>query len=177
MFSLKWRISTWNVWQNKLDNSCYHAQPHPIIVNYFPGSAPKRRRRTFPISSLSSPRSLHAFRARAQICPSGFPIPVFLAPDTRAVDCLPWLTSVETLIPTYWTGKKGRSRERQSRDHERPRCELINQSEVKPKTIVTYSHAFSRAWRHVFASNSDWFIWLFTTVVIGQSNYFGWFWF
>ena len=35
------------------------------------------------------------------------------------------------------------------------------------------SHAFSRAWRrlHVFASNSDWFIALFTSVVIGQSNY------
>ena len=32
-----------------------------------------------------------------------------------------------------------------------------------------------RAWRrlHVFASSSDWFIELFTTVVIGQSNYFG----
>ena len=26
---------------------------------------------------------------------------------------------------------------------------------------------------HVFASNSDWFIGLFTTVVISQSNYFG----
>ena len=40
---------------------------------------------------------------------------------------------------------------------------------------MTYSHAFSRAWhgRHVFASSSDWFIGLFTTVVIGQSNYFG----
>ena len=37
---------------------------------------------------------------------------------------------------------------------------------------MTYSHAFSRAWhgRHVFASSSDWFIGLFTTVVIGQSN-------
>ena len=47
--------------------------------------------------------------------------------------------------------------------------------EEKPKPIVTYSHAFSRAWhgRHVFASSSDWFIGLFTTVVIGQSNYFG----
>ena len=33
----------------------------------------------------------------------------------------------------------------------------------------------SRAWhrRHVFASSSDWFIGLFTTAVIGQSNYFG----
>ena len=40
---------------------------------------------------------------------------------------------------------------------------------------MTYSHAFYRAWygRHVFASSSDWFIGLFTTVVIGQSNYFG----
>ena len=52
---------------------------------------------------------------------------------------------------------------------------FLDQSEVKPKPIVTYSHAFSRAWhgRHVFASSSDWFIRLFTTVVIGQSNYFG----
>ena len=40
---------------------------------------------------------------------------------------------------------------------------------------MTYLHAFSRAWhgRHVFASSFDWFIWLFTAVVIGQSNYFG----
>ena len=31
------------------------------------------------------------------------------------------------------------------------------------------------AWRqlHVFASNSDWLVVLFTSVVIGQSNYFG----
>ena len=52
---------------------------------------------------------------------------------------------------------------------------FLNQSEVKSKLIVIYSHAFSRAWhgRHVFASSSDWFIGLFTTVVIGQSNYFG----
>ena len=52
---------------------------------------------------------------------------------------------------------------------------FLDQSEVKPKPIVTYSHAFSRAWRqlHVFASSSDWFIGLFTTVVIGQGNYFG----
>ena len=40
---------------------------------------------------------------------------------------------------------------------------------------MTWPHAFSRAWRRllVFASNSDWFIALFTCVVIGQSNYFG----
>ena len=40
---------------------------------------------------------------------------------------------------------------------------------------MTWSHVFSRAWRrlHAFASNSDWFIALFTSVVIGQSNYFG----
>ena len=52
---------------------------------------------------------------------------------------------------------------------------FLDQSEVKPKPIVIYLHAFSRAWhgRHVFASSSDWFIGLFTTVVIGQSNYFG----
>ena len=41
-------------------------------------------------------------------------------------------------------------------------------------------HAFSRAWRqlHLLASNSDWLIVLFTSVAIGQSNYFVlWFWF
>ena len=52
---------------------------------------------------------------------------------------------------------------------------FLNQSEVKPKPLATYSYALSRAWhgRRVFASSSDWFIGLFTTVVIGQSNYFG----
>ena len=40
---------------------------------------------------------------------------------------------------------------------------------------MTCSHAFFRAWRlrHVFASSSDWFIGLSASVVIGQSNYFG----
>ena len=35
-------------------------------------------------------------------------------------------------------------------------------------------HVFSRAWHrlHVFAASSDWFIVLFTSVVIGQSDYF-----
>ena len=39
---------------------------------------------------------------------------------------------------------------------------------------MKWSHAFSRAWRklHAFVSNSDWSIALFTSVVIGQSNYF-----
>ena len=38
-----------------------------------------------------------------------------------------------------------------------------------------WPHAFSCAWRqlHVFASNSDWLVVLFTSVAIGQSNYFG----
>ena len=45
---------------------------------------------------------------------------------------------------------------------------FLNQWEVKP--IVNCSHAFSRAWRrlHVSASNSDWFVALFPSVVIGQ---------
>ena len=52
---------------------------------------------------------------------------------------------------------------------------FLDQSEVKPKPNVTCSHAFSRAWRrsHIFASRSDWFIGLSASVVIGQSNYFG----
>ena len=47
--------------------------------------------------------------------------------------------------------------------------------ESKPKPIVFWPHAFSRAWRqlHVFASNSDWLVVLFTSVAIGQSNYVG----
>ena len=54
---------------------------------------------------------------------------------------------------------------------------LLSQSEVKPKPIVSCSHAFSRAWRQlcIFASSSDWFIELLGSVllVIGQSNYCG----
>ena len=36
------------------------------------------------------------------------------------------------------------------------------------KSIVTFSHAFSRAATHVFASCSDWFNVLSASVVIGQ---------
>ena len=50
---------------------------------------------------------------------------------------------------------------------------FFNQSEVKPKPVVTYSRMFSQAWQHVFASSSDWFSGLFTTFAIGQSDYFG----
>ena len=52
---------------------------------------------------------------------------------------------------------------------------FLNQSEVKPKPMVTFSHAFSRACcrLHVFAASSDWFIGLSASVVIGQGNYFG----
>ena len=52
---------------------------------------------------------------------------------------------------------------------------FFNQWEAKPKPIVTWSQAFSRAWRrlHELALNSDWFIALFASVVIGKSNYFG----
>ena len=37
---------------------------------------------------------------------------------------------------------------------------LLNQRDAKPKPIVTWSHAFSRAWRRLraFASSSHWFI-------------------
>ena len=51
---------------------------------------------------------------------------------------------------------------------------FLNQAEVKPKAMVTCSHTFSYSWhqRHVFASNSDWFIELSVSVVIHQSKYF-----
>ena len=44
---------------------------------------------------------------------------------------------------------------------------------VKPKPIVTCSHALSRAWHrfHVFASSSDWFIERTASVAIGQSDF------
>ena len=47
-------------------------------------------------------------------------------------------------------------------------------SKTKNKSRLQ-SHAFSRAWHrlHVSVSSSDWFVVLFTSVVIGQSNYFG----
>ena len=41
----------------------------------------------------------------------------------------------------------------------------------QPKPIVFWPHAWRQL--HVFASNSDWLVVLFTSVVIGQSNYFG----
>lgn len=54
-------------------------------------------------------------------------------------------------------------------------CHFLNQWKSRPKPIVTCSYAFSRAWRrvYVFASNSDWPIALFLSVVKGQSNCFG----
>ena len=52
---------------------------------------------------------------------------------------------------------------------------FLNQWESKPKPIVLSPHAFSRAWRQLYelASNSDWLVVLFTSIAIGQSNYFG----
>ena len=46
---------------------------------------------------------------------------------------------------------------------------------IKSKINRAFSHSFSRSERrfHVFASNPDWFITLFTHAVIGHSNYFG----
>ena len=51
----------------------------------------------------------------------------------------------------------------------------MNQSEEKPKPIVTCLHTFSYAWcwLHVFASSSDLFTELSARVVISQGNYFG----
>ena len=51
------------------------------------------------------------------------------------------------------------------------------QSEVKPKPIMTHSHAFTRTFcqLHVITSSFDWFTGLSVSVssVIGWSNYFG----
>ena len=45
---------------------------------------------------------------------------------------------------------------------------------TKPKPLATCPHAFSRMYSG--SSTSDWFIVLFTSVLIGQSDYY-WFWF
>ena len=54
---------------------------------------------------------------------------------------------------------------------------FLNQWESKPKAILFSSHAFFSALGamqlHLFASNSDWLVVLFTSIAIGQSNYFG----
>ena len=51
---------------------------------------------------------------------------------------------------------------------------LPNQLDAQPKPIVTWLHAFSRAWLWllVFALSSHWFILFFTFVVIG-CDWFG----
>ena len=52
---------------------------------------------------------------------------------------------------------------------------FLNQSEVKPKPIVTRPRTFSRVSRqlHVFSSNFDWFTGFSVNFVIGRSDYFG----
>lgn len=51
---------------------------------------------------------------------------------------------------------------------------FFNQWDAKSKRIAHCTRDFSRALRklHVITKNSDWFIRLFTPVVIGQNNYF-----
>ena len=51
---------------------------------------------------------------------------------------------------------------------------FFNQSEVKRKPIVARAATFSRAGRlRVITSSSDWFTGLSPSILIGQSNYFG----
>ena len=52
---------------------------------------------------------------------------------------------------------------------------FLNQSEVKPKPIVTRLRTFSRASSrlHVFGSSFDWITGLSVSFVIGQSDYIG----
>ena len=53
--------------------------------------------------------------------------------------------------------------------------QLVLQSEVKRKPVVTYSHTFSRALRqlHVITSSFDWCTGFSVSFVIGYSGYFG----
>ena len=58
---------------------------------------------------------------------------------------------------------------------EQTRAEFAPFSQPVGSQTQTNRVAFYRPWRrlHVFASNSDWFIVRFTSVLIGQGNYFG----
>ena len=49
-------------------------------------------------------------------------------------------------------------------------CKFLNQSEAKSIPIVTCPHLISHAWSclHAFTSNSEWFVVLFVSVVIGH---------
>ena len=52
---------------------------------------------------------------------------------------------------------------------------FLNQSEVKPKPIATYSRTSSRPSCRlpVFASSFDWFAGLSVSFMIGKNDYFG----
>ena len=54
-------------------------------------------------------------------------------------------------------------------------CHFLNKSDAKLKPIVTWSLAFSRASGrlHVFTFSSDWPLVIFTFVLIGRCDYFG----
>ena len=58
-------------------------------------------------------------------------------------------------------------------------CHLLNQSDIKPKPIANWSYSFhdriNRAWYRLrgFTLSSHWFIVLFTFVMIGHCNCFG----
>ena len=51
---------------------------------------------------------------------------------------------------------------------------IYSYSVLRPKPIMAYLHAFSRAWRkqQLFPLSSDWFMRLSPSVVVGQSNYY-----
>ena len=60
-------------------------------------------------------------------------------------------------------------------DSKKNSCHFFDQSEVKSKPNMTWLQAFSRARRllRVLASSCDWLVVLFISVVIGQSDCFG----
>ena len=54
-------------------------------------------------------------------------------------------------------------------------CHSLNQSDAKPKPVMTWSTAFSRALDSliVYISNSHWLLKVFPFLLIGRFNYFG----
>ena len=54
-------------------------------------------------------------------------------------------------------------------------CKFFSQKEAKQKPIALFTHDFSHASSKllVLSRNSDWFMALFASVLIGLSSYFG----
>ena len=89
---------------------------------------------------------------------------------------LPWLAQYAVICPLAWLSSIEVRYFQQSLLLRPPSrfttlCDwLAKLAPVSQPIKNKITRAFSRAWRHIFASNSDWFIALLVSVVTGDSN-------